>query len=186
MENFQTTNSTLAINYANECISNPAGHEGLLLFLHQEPFLATGLLTTSDTAAATALNIPVWTAEHLGGSIVCFPGDLSLCLTTWGNTQPLFGEECIRAVGELCESIGATVFYDNNDCLVDNFKVASWATATTRHGWVQTGVHFSVNTDLNLITLLCLKQMNKIPGQLSDYNITANDILHQLSNKHII
>ena len=179
MRIYKTTDPAEAVAFAAGCIG-PEGHEGLDIFFNTGVFLQTGVTNTSDRDAARELGIPVWQAEHLGGSIVCFPGDLSLCLTTWGNRLPDFGEACMEAAEGLLREAGAAVARDSNDVLADGKKVASWARATTRDGWVQTVVHFSVNTDLELIRHICTKPMKKIPGQLSDYGITANDILARI------
>lgn len=179
MQIFKTSDPAKAMAFAAECIG-PQGHEGLDVFFNRDLFLQTGVLATSDKEAARQRGIPVWEAEHLGGSIVCFPGDLSLCLTTWGDSMPSFGPDCMDAVSRLLRERGAKVKQDNNDVLADGKKVASWARATLLSGWVQTVLHFSVNVDLELIRAICTKPMAKIPDALSEYGITAEEIFKEI------
>ena len=179
MQIFKTSSPAEAMAFAAECIGEP-GHEGLDVFFNESPFLQTGITNTSDREAAKAMGIPVWEAAHLGGSIVCFPGDLSLCLTTWGDTAPDFGEQCMEAVSAMLREAGAEVTRDNNDVLADGKKVASWARATLITGWVQTVAHFSVNVDVELIRRICTKPMEKIPGALSEYGITAQGLWEKI------
>lgn len=180
MEIFKTNDPQKAMSYAAECIG-PNGHDGLDLFFNESVFLQTGVTATCDKDAARSLGIPVWEAAHLGGSIVCFPGDLSLCLTTWGNIMPDFGEQCMEAVAEQLRKAGAEVTRDNNDVLADGKKVASWARAALITGWVQTVLHFSVNVDVELIRRICTKPMVKVPGALSDYGITSEMIWDKIA-----
>ena len=70
------------MKFAQESLEGLHGKETLDLFFNQSVFLQTGVLHSSDCETARNLGIPVWQAGHLGGSIVCFPGDLSICLTT--------------------------------------------------------------------------------------------------------
>ena len=176
----------MIVNYTDgpeqfERLASAWSGERLIINIADTPCVWTGRLNTLDEDACKKANLIIATGEYLGGSIVCFHGDLSLCLVTWGNTLPDFGEMCMEAVADLLTEAGAEVRRDNNDVLADGKKIASWARATTRSGWVQTVVHFSVNTDLELIKRICTKPMRKVPGQLSDYGITAEDILDRLN-----
>ena len=176
MEIHETHDNAAAMEYAAGCLSR--WHEGLDVFYNETTFLQTGVLETSDVAAAQAMGIPVWQAEHMGGSIVCFPGDLSLCLTTWGGSD--FGERLFAATAEYLRGKGVEVTTDNNDVLVNGRKVMSWARGTTREGWCQTVAHYSVHIDLDIIRQICTKDMEKTPGALSTYNITADELFEDV------
>lgn len=65
---------------------------------------------------------------------------------------------------------------DNNDVLVDNFKVAS-GIYTQIGCWRYMGYQISINQDIDLIKTVCLKPMIKIPKALSDYGITTEEIV---------
>ena len=85
--------------------------------------MQTGILNTSDREEAIKLGIPVWEAGHLGGSIVCFPGDLSICLTTWGDSIPDFGDKCMQACIDILNERNINTNLSKNDVLADNKKV---------------------------------------------------------------
>lgn len=172
MEIFKTHDNQAAMAYAAECLGE--GHEGLDVFFNDTTFLQTGVLNTSDRDKARELGIPVWEARHLGGSIVCFPGDLSLCMTSWGTND--FGEKLFQMMVDLLKARGVEVTTSNNDVLAEGKKVMSWARAAVLEGWVQTVAHFSVNVDLDLIRQICTKPMEKVPGALSDYGFTADEL----------
>ena len=169
MEIFRTSDPAEAMRFAQECLTGQKA--GLDVFFNESVFLQTGVTNTSDKDAARALGIPVWEARHTGGSIVCFPGDLSLCMIWRQGCDP--ADRWMRICARLLEERGAAVTFDHNDVLADGRKVASWANAGLPDGWMQTVAHFSVNVDLGLIRKLCTKPMIKTPGALSEYGITA-------------
>ena len=177
MEIFKTSNPIEAIVYAAECLK-PDGHEGLDVFFNKSTFLQTGTIDTSDRKAAKDLGIPVWEAQHMGGSIVCFDGDLSLCMTSNGEND--FGERLFEATKKFLINRGIDTIGNNNDILADGKKVMSWARGIINTGWVQTVAHFSVNIDLDLIMRLCTKPMEKTPGALSVYGITAEELYNEV------
>ena len=181
LEIFRTSDAEQAMQFAQESLEGLHGKETLDLFFNQSVFLQTGVLHSSDCETARNLGIPVWQAGHLGGSIVCFPGDLSICLTTWGDTVPDFGKQCMQACIDALRERHIYLTVDGNDVLARHKKVASWAKSHSISGWVQTVAHFSVTVDVDLIRMLCTKPMNKIPGALKDYGITADELWQRIS-----
>ncbi len=178
METYITNDPLEALRISEECL---AGHEGLIIHIADGHFVETGVFPTCDTAVCEELGIPVCRARYLGGSIVCFPGDLSLCEISWGASE--FAPRVVEQAVSWLQSRGLTVKQDGNDVLVDGRKVVSWARATTAEGWVQSVVHFSVRSDVELISRICTKEMEKIPGALDDYGISADDVLGALDLK---
>ena len=77
---------------------------------------------------------------------------------------------------------------DNNDVLVDNFKVASGAEAILPTGLLYICYQISINQDLEVIKYACTKPMIKVPKALSEYGITTEEIekinKHYEENKH--
>lgn len=65
---------------------------------------------------------------------------------------------------------------DGNDILLDDRKVASWA-SMDHDGYITRVMHISVGMDEDLVNEICTKPMVKRPGRLADYAITSNDIL---------
>lgn len=163
------------VKMSNECLE---GHEGLIINICKSTFVETGSLRGFRQDICDKYGIPVAKTGYHGGSIVCFPGDLSFCETHWGPSE--FAPEMIEKAVVFLKGKDLEITRDENDILVDGEKVISWARFTTISGWVQSVVHFSINSDLNLIKEICTKQMLKIPGALSKYGITADMLLDYL------
>ena len=64
---------------------------------------------------------------------------------------------------------------DNNDVLVDDFKVASGCESTVNN-FQYMGYQISINQDIETIKHACNKPMVKVPKALSEYNITTNEM----------
>lgn len=69
-----------------------------------------------------------------------------------------------------------SVKQDNNDILVDGFKVASGAEVTLPNGFQYVAYQISINQDLEAIKHACLKPMIKVPKALSEYGITTEEM----------
>lgn len=180
MKIYKTTSLNESLRYVKICLAEQSGHDSLIVNIPDSIFVEVGKLPSTDIRECKTRNIPVGKAEYIGGSIVTFPGDLNLCLITWGNRFPHFGEDCMEIVTNLLRDAGASVTIDRNDVLADGKKVASWGRGTLISGWVQTVVHFSVNVDVPLIQQICTKEMIKQPGALSEYGLTAEELLERL------
>lgn len=70
---------------------------------------------------------------------------------------------------------------DNNDVLVDGYKVASGC-ETSINEWQYMGYQISMNQNIELIQNICNKEMSKIPKGLSEFNILKEDILQFCTN----
>ena len=177
MEIYKANNLTEAVELSKECLS---GHEGVIIYVSEGPSVLTGAFNTLDRDACKRFGLQIGEAPYHGGTIVNMPGDLSLCITTWGNSE--IAREIVDATVEWLEGLGVKVSRNNNDVLADEKKVISWARTMTISGWCQSVVHFSVGKmNLDLVKEICTKRMVKIPGSLSDYGITADDILAKLN-----
>ena len=176
METYYTSDPLEAWELSKMCLS---GREGCIVVTTKSPCVWTGRLDTFDLVYCRENGIQVAYGLYLGGSVVAFPGDLSIMWITWGRSD--HAETAALTAAEMLQETGANVTVDGNDILADGKKVASWCGATTLEGWHQGAVHFSINTDLALIRKICTKPMQKAPGQLSDYGITADDILAKLN-----
>lgn len=135
-----------------------------------------GELLTYDPEEIEKRGLFLGKGQHLGGTIVNMPGDVSVCITTWGDSD-LAPEIAAKLTNWLTEK-GLNITTDGNDTLVEGKKVISWARATTVKGWCQGVVHASVGAiDLELVKAICTKPMEKVPGALSEYGITADDLV---------
>ncbi len=173
MEVFQTSNHRLFELFSERHLT--AGREGLVIHTSDYPCVWTGQLPTLDISACREMGLPIGRGRYLGGSIVNFSGDLSLCEIKIGPSD--FGPRVVARVSEWLEQQGVETVTNGNDVLAEGKKVISWAGVMTDNGCQQSVVHFSINTDVETIRRICTKPMVKEPGQLSDYEITADDIL---------
>ena len=156
------------------------GPESMLIHVAREPVVSTGQLNTLDLVECERRGLYVGKWEYLGGTIVVMPGDLSMCIVTWGESD--LAQQIVDTVAEWLAGRGIEVTRDGNDVMAYGKKVVSWARATNRNGWCQSVVHFSVGPmDLDLVRAICTKPMVKVPGSLGKYGISANDILAELA-----
>ena len=65
---------------------------------------------------------------------------------------------------------------DNNDVLIDGFKVASGCESLV-NDLNYMGYQISINQDLETIKHVCKKEMVKVPKALSDYGITTEEMI---------
>ena len=74
---------------------------------------------------------------------------------------------------------------DNNDVLIDDFKVASgcFFEQLYNDNYIQyMGYQISIYQDLDLINHVCNKEMKKIPKALSEYGITTEEMIQFIEN----
>lgn len=150
--------------------------ERLIVCVTEKPCVFTGRSHALNQKACDLRGLEVGRGEYLGGSIVCMPGDLSLCRISWGRND--WAERVVKLFLAWLKGKVTNIETDGNDVLAAGKKVISWARATTKAGWCQSVVHFSVGPmDLDLVKAICTKPMNKIPGSLGEYGIRAEDVL---------
>lgn len=173
---FKANSLTEAVKLSRECLS---GQGGMIVYVSEGPSVLTGTFNTLDREACNRRGLQIGKAPYHGGSIVNMPGDLSLCITTWGDSE--VAREIVDVTADWLSGLGVNVSRDNNDVLVDGKKVISWARTMALNGWCQSVVHFSIGRmDLEMVREICTKPMRKVPGQLCEYGITADDILTKL------
>lgn len=115
-----------------------------------------------------------------GGSIIHFIGNVCWA-EIMSNSVANFVPTNIRFLAALTEYLrnkGINAVQDNNDILIDDYKVASGCAINLGPDWKRTfsAVQINVNTDLDLIQHICTKPMKKIPKALSDYGITTEEM----------
>lgn len=150
-----------------------------IIHITDKPCAWTGQLNTLNRTECERRDIDIGQGEYLGGSIVNMPGDLTICIITWGNSN--LPQQIVDTTAKWLSERKISIVRDENDILADGKKVISWARATTLQGWCQSAVHFSIGPmDLALVKAICTKPMKKIPGSLSEYGITAEMILNEI------
>lgn len=114
-----------------------------------------------------------------GGTMVFFPGNIVTCeIFTTDNflRQHQFLNDFVNWLK--IKNINATT--NNNDLLIDNKKVIGAVSETLPepyNNWVYFGLSISINSNSELINQICTKPMKKIPGALSDYGITTDEVM---------
>ena len=124
----------------------------------------------------------VFNGEYFGGTIVCFPNDLSIVWITKEDNDAAL--HCLEEVCKYLNSKNLIVRRSGNDLLLyDNtnaYKVASCAKGTLNSGIVINSLHISIGIDLDIIKDICNKPMLKIPKGLAEYNINADEIIQEI------
>jgi hypothetical protein len=148
--------------------------EGLVVF---EPKEVCVLTTQSDPAQEFAKDSGIKTKRlgNAGGCIVAFPGNVEVGFFS-KNLDNDFIERTTSEAIALFKRKGLEVVQDNNDILVDGYKVFSTSKASYNHSIIFCAVHISINCDTDLVRKICTKPMVKIPKGLSEYGITTEEM----------
>ena len=136
---------------------------------------------TCDVKYCEDHNIPYYQNILLKGTgcIIAVNGNLLFDIkrNPKENTQAL-SDKFSYALCDYLEQKGLnSVRCDNNDVLVDNFKVASGAEAILPTGLLYICYQISINQDLEVIKHACTKPMIKVPKALSEYGITTEEMI---------
>ena len=91
--------------------------DGLVLLFSSELAVVYGYPQYIDVNACVRNGAFLYQAWHLGGAIVCFPGDLSIMELKNGGSN--FGCESISAVRDMLASRRINALIDGNDLMVD-------------------------------------------------------------------
>lgn len=113
--------------------------------------------------------------KHEGGTIILSPGDVDIGIFTKDFSGHEYREKIIEEIISLLKISKEVISREGNDVLVNGKKVIGYG--SRRYGdLLYTAIHISINADLNLISKICMKPMQKIPGSLSDYGVSSKDI----------
>lgn len=122
-----------------------------------------------------ANNIPIFRVQRTGGAIVSNVGDFEFVIvdpkTNKTKMPPLFSK-----LIHVLVSKNLYVEIENNDILVDGYKVASWAYKDVQGG-IYTAMHISMSVNMESIKNICKKEMKKVPKGLNDFGVYEEDIL---------
>jgi hypothetical protein len=131
-----------------------------------------------DVTKAQLMGIPCYNLQKEGGAMVTSPGDIVYCFTTpFKNSR--FNMELRNHLAKKLQARGVIVEQTKNDLLVDGKKCFGFMHRDFG-GYVFYGGHISIDCDLPLIQHLCTKPMEKVPGGLSAYQITTEDVIKWL------
>lgn len=167
---------------------------GLIICINDDLGVCTGL--ESENYNEEELNKTdcfVLRANYHGGTTVVSPGDLSILI--YNPDASLIGQDCLMIISDYLKQKGILTRIVGNDLLLYKdtsgigYKVGSWSEGTIKNkDWqaYEVCIHFTINVNLDLISKICTKSMNKIPAQLSDYNITAEELLEKLMENNTL
>jgi hypothetical protein len=155
-------------------------HTTLLSGEHKTAFCEVGspMLIVHDEAQADKelcdkLGYKIQECWTNGGIICCSKGDFIAghCGEHFCGWLDRFASYFV----ELFKAKGLNAVYEDNDILVDGYKVCG--TSGVRFGRVDyTALFIGINTNLEDIKTICTKPMVKIPKGLSEYGITIDEI----------
>lgn len=112
------------------------------------------------------------------GCIIAVKGNVLLDIKKKFNGGECICDKFSKALCQYFKSKGMdSVRQDNNDVLVDDFKVASGAEVTLPNGFQYVAYQISINQDLEAIKNACKKPMVKVPKALSEYGITTEEMV---------
>lgn len=123
-------------------------------------------------------NVQLFHENRQGGAIVMFPGNIAFHDIRRGNTF-LFHYNFMDEFTEWLRSKGLDATTSRNDIMVDGKKVAGAIVELYKEhpNIAFFGSVVSVNADVELIDKICTKEMVKVPGALSDYGITTEEVI---------
>lgn len=137
------------------------------------PLVSVGIQEDINEQYCIDNNIPVYRIKRSGGPIVSSVGDYDFVIVEKNNKfrQP----QILTKLLTLLVSKNIKVEFENNDLLVDGYKVASYACRDVPGG-LYTAIHISMSVNMELIKNICKKEMIKVPKGLYDFGITNDDI----------
>lgn len=175
----------VTLKYFNENLHNIFNLDNPKAYycVHEQTEVNTGMQDDCDMQYCKEHNIPVYLMERSGGTIVCSKGNIGISVITpvkWGWQTTAF----LNAFTEYLKSKNLNVEYNNNDILVDGFKVASSAEIRVGDNLknVYSTYQISINQDIEAIEHICKKEMIKIPKGLKDYGIITSQIVNWCEN----
>ena len=127
-------------------------------------------------------NIPTFFINRGGGAIVLFPGNIAIdAIYTGTSYQIVF--DFLSAFKQFLRTKNIESNIDGNDLIINNKKVIGVIGEVLPKpflGLTYIGISISINANAELINNICTKPMEKVPGALSDYGITTEEVMNWL------
>lgn len=124
-------------------------------------------------------NIPTFYINRDGGAIVLFPGNIAID-AVYTTTSYQIEFDFLSAFKHFLKDKGIEAVIDGNDLMVDDKKIIGTIGQVLPEpflGLTYIGISISINSDADLINKICTKPMVKIPGALSNYGITTEEVM---------
>ena len=139
--------------------------ESPVAFVHKE--------SQVDKATCMAMGYEICEAYYNGGTILGNKGDMAFA--HFGEIENGWASSLVNHLISWLKSRGLNATYEDNDILVDGFKVCGMC--ATRYGRIDyTAGFIGINTNLDHIKAICRKPMHKVPKGLSEYGITTEEV----------
>ena len=170
------------INNEEEFLNSP-NDETVIVVLNQTEAIY-GADDSCNTKWCEDNNIPYAHQGKLqgGGCIIGVKGNIFIDIKRKCDGECL-SDKFSKVLAKYFKDKGLeSVRCDNNDVLIDGFKVASGC-ETNHNGFKYMGYQISINQDIETIKHACNKPMIKIPKGLGDYGITTDE-MKQLCEKY--
>lgn len=122
--------------------------------------------------------------ERGGGCMVLFPGNIIIQDVYRGFDLERLNQ-FMRDFTEWLEIHGLNAICNGNDVLIDENKImgtVGYVLPNPYNGWTYFLVSISINSNFDLINNICLKPTLKLPGALSDYGITTEEVMNWTLN----
>ena len=179
MNNIKRLNSQVEFHkkYLNDFLESNEDETKITVLENTEAFYSDE--GTCDTKYCDENNIPYSRNEMFNnvGCIVSIKGNIIVDIKRKFDGGECFCDNFSKALCEYFRSKGInSVRQDNNDVLVDGYKVASGAEVDLPNGFRYAGYQISINQDLDTIKRVCKKPMVKVPKALSEYGITTDEM----------
>lgn len=153
--------------------------EAFVYCVAEAPCAVVGTNGHADIEKAIELGIKVVQINHEGGCIVTNTGDVDVGIFTKGYYGHQIRDTIINKLVTLLSADGINATIMSNDLIVKDRKVLGFG--SRMYGEIlYTAIHISLNTDLELVRQICTKPMEKIPGSLSEYGVTTEDVVNIL------
>lgn len=163
-----------------QILPNIMNNGGAIYHRAASPLVHLGIDEDINEEYCVQNNIPVFRVQRTGGAIVSNTGDFDFVVvnnnTNTNQIPPLFSK-----LVHLLVSKNISFKMENNDLLLDGYKVASYAYRLIPNGMTYTAMHISMSVKMELIQNICKKEMRKVPKGLSDFGVTDEDILNILN-----
>lgn len=138
-----------------------------------------GNMNDIDKEFCDANDIKYRYENRSGGCMVLFPGNI-IVQDVYPTDNFLRQHGFLNDLVEYLQAKGINAITNNNDLMIDGKKMVGAVSETLPEpykGSVFFGLSISINSDPELISKICTKESEKVPGALSDYGITTEDMM---------
>ena len=159
-------------NVAQDFIVNKK--RGVVYCIHDKKTVCVTKNGTVDEAICAEKGYEIMEMQRNGGTFLLSEGDIgAFHVGRIGNT---YLKDFVNYMIAKLREKGLNAYWDNNDVLVDGYKVCGISASVTRNRKQFFVFHVAMNINLDDIKAICTKPMVKVPKGLSEYGVTAEEI----------